>query len=235
MRANLLAVSVLLLLVTISITDSQEPYRQPYGYGDCQKSFIVGVDWQKSSAPIGLDGFNIYLDGIYRGSTDRDGRLQINAYGGQHIINASKPIGSEVYSGSWSGLIECYYPAGGMTYVPVTINSVLNKDPVQQGQYIINRSIINQSIVNIPQPKNLEDILIIVGIALALIIGIVIVLRSIRYFLVNAILGLLVLYLANAFVGLNIAYTWLVVLVCAIGGIAGAIIVIILHIYGIIL
>ena len=89
-----------------------------------------------------------------------------------------------------------------------------------------------QPLINIPKPANLEDIILIVVIAVALIIGIIIVLKSIRYFLVNAILGLLVLYLANAFAGLNIAYTWLVIVICAIGGIAGAIIVIILHLYG---
>jgi hypothetical protein len=233
MKAKLLSASILLLIVAISAVSvissisaaaAQGPYMQQYGSGDCLRSFIVGVDLQRTSEQISPEGFNIYIDGAYRGATDKDGRLATSAYGGQHIINATKQEGSNILSGSWKGIVECYYPSGGTTYVPIAIGQIPHELAAQA-----------QPVINIPRPENIEDIVLIVVIAVALIIGIIIVLKSIRYFLVNAILGLLVLYLANAFAGLNIAYTWLVILVCAIGGIAGAVIVIILHLYGIII
>lgn len=219
MKANLLAASALLILIITSAA------QEPYGSGECIKSFVIGMDLQNTPVPIGLEGFNIYIDGVYKGSTDKDGKLGASAYGGQHAINASKQMGPDTYSGSWIGTIECDYPAGGTTYVPIAINQIPREVSAQ----------VQPPVINIPEPKNIGDVLLVVVIAVALIIGIVIVLKSLRYFLVNAILGLVVLFLANTFAGLNIAYTWLVILVCAIGGIAGAIIVIILHLYGIII
>ena len=71
------------------------------------------------------------LDGAYIGSTDRDGRLGVNTYGGQHIINVSKQTGTDTYSGSWTGTIECYYPTGGTNYVPITINQIPVKHPLK--------------------------------------------------------------------------------------------------------
>ncbi len=223
--SNLLSL-VLILLIAASTAVSQGPYGQQYGYGDCQKSFIIGVDLQKISGQVSPEGFVVYMDGLYIGSTNQDGRLEASAYGGRHIINVSKQVGMDIYSGGWTGTIDCYYPAAGTTYVPIKINLIQSKAPDQV------QSAQAQPVINVPKPGNLEDIIIIIVIAVALVIGIIIVLKSLRYFLVNAILGLLVLYLANAFAGLNIAYTWLVIVICAIGGIAGAIIVIILHLYG---
>ncbi len=229
MKAKPLAASVLLLIIVISIAASQEPYRQPYGNGECIKSFTVGIDSQKLSVPIGLGGFNVYVDNVYKGRTDESGRLEISAYSGQHTIIATKDTVSGSYSGSWTGRVECYYPQGGTTYVPITINQASSQAAGEAAAQL------QPPEINIPKPTNINDIILIIVIAVALIIGIIIVLKSIRYFAINAILGLLVLYLANAFAGLNIAYTWLVILVCAIGGVAGAIIVIILHLNGIII
>ena len=228
--SNLLAL-VLIILVAISTAASQGPYGQQYGYGDCQKQFIIGVDLQKASTQVNPAGFSVYIDGAYIGSTDGDGKLVVTAYGGQHIINVSKQVGTDTYSGGWTGTIECYYPTGGTNYVPIMINQIPGETSAQVQSAQV-QSAQAQPLINIPKPANLEDIILIVVIAVALIIGIIIVLKSLRYFLVNAILGLLVLYLANAFAGLNVAYTWLVIVICAIGGIAGAIIVIILHLYG---
>jgi hypothetical protein len=225
MKAKLLSASILLLVAIISalpIISIAVAQTQP-SRGDCLRSFIVGVDLQRISDQISPVGFSVYIDGVYRGITDNNGRLATNAYGGRHTINASTQSESNIFSGSWNGIIECYYPQGGTTYVPIAIGQI-SRDAGQV-----------EPVINIPKPANIEDVVLIVVIAVALIIGIVIVLKSIRYFLVNAILGLLVLYLANAFVGLNIAYSWLVILVCAIGGIAGAVIVILLHLYGIII
>jgi len=228
--SNYLAL-VLFLLIAVSTAAFQGSYGQQYSYGDCQRSLIIGVDLQKISAQVNPAGFSVYIDGTYIGSTDSDGKLVANVYGGQHVINVSKQVGMDTYSGGWTGTIECYYPAGGTTYLPITINQI-PRETAAQVQSTQMQSAQVQPVINIPKPANLEDIILIVVVAVALIIGIIIVLKSIRYFLVNAILGLLVLYLVNAFAGLSIAYTWLVVVICAIGGIAGAVIVIILHLYG---
>jgi hypothetical protein len=64
---------------------------------------------------------------------------------------------------------------------------------------------------------------------LAIVIGAFIILRSIKYFLMNTLVGLIILFLANAVGGLGIGYSWVVVLICALGGALGAVLVIILH------
>ncbi|NMC09559.1 MAG: transcriptional regulator [Methanothrix sp.] len=73
------------------------------------------------------------------------------------------------------------------------------------------------------------------GLALLIIVivfGAFLILRSIKNFIINAIVGLVILFLANAVVGLGIGYSWLVVLICGIGGILGAFLVILLHFLG---
>ena len=56
------------------------------------------------------------------------------------------------------------------------------------------------------------------------------VVKNVIYLIINSILGLLTLFVANLVVpGLDITYTWLVILICAIGGIIGAVIIIILQ------
>ncbi|MGB3908552.1 MAG: pro-sigmaK processing inhibitor BofA family protein [Methanomethylovorans sp.] len=59
------------------------------------------------------------------------------------------------------------------------------------------------------------------------------VLKTVKNMVVNAIMGLLVLVIANIVLGLGIAYSWVVVLTCAIAGVVGAILVILLHYTGI--
>ena len=73
------------------------------------------------------------------------------------------------------------------------------------------------------------------GLALLLIVilfGALLILRSIKDYIINAIVGLVILYLANAVAGLGIGYSWLVVLICGIGGVLGAFLVILLHFLG---
>ncbi len=73
------------------------------------------------------------------------------------------------------------------------------------------------------------------GLALLIIVivfGAFLILRSIKNFIINAIVGLVILFLANAVAGLGIGYSWLVVLICGIGGILGAFLVILLHFIG---
>ena len=55
------------------------------------------------------------------------------------------------------------------------------------------------------------------------------VFKSVIYLIINSVLGLIILFAANLVLGLEIAYSWLVILICAIGGIIGAVIVIILQ------
>jgi hypothetical protein len=59
------------------------------------------------------------------------------------------------------------------------------------------------------------------------------VLKTVKNMVVNTIMGLLVLVIANTVLGLEIAYSWVVVLTCAIAGVVGAILVIVLHYAGI--
>lgn len=59
------------------------------------------------------------------------------------------------------------------------------------------------------------------------------VLKTVKNMAVNTIMGLLVLVIANTVLGLNIAYSWVVILTCAIAGVVGAILVILLHYAGI--
>ena len=77
----------------------------------------------------------------------------------------------------------------------------------------------------------------VVGIAeisvliLAIIVAIVLykVLKTATSLAINAVLGVLVLIAAKFILGLEIAITWIAVLVCAIGGIFGALVIIVLE------
>lgn len=60
------------------------------------------------------------------------------------------------------------------------------------------------------------------------------VMRSVKYLAVNALLGLVILYLANAVGGLAIPYSPPVLLVCAVLGAPGAIAVIILRLFAVV-
>jgi len=65
----------------------------------------------------------------------------------------------------------------------------------------------------------------------ALVVGAYAVIRAIKPFIVNAVVGLVVLLLAGV-VGFGVKITWVVVLVVAIGGIPGAVLVILLAYLG---
>ncbi|MDF0590503.1 pro-sigmaK processing inhibitor BofA family protein [Candidatus Methanocrinis natronophilus] len=77
------------------------------------------------------------------------------------------------------------------------------------------------------------EILILGLLLLVAIAGAIsLVMRSVKYLAVNALFGLVILYLANAFAGLAIPYSPPVLLVCAVLGAPGAIAVIILNLLG---
>jgi hypothetical protein len=65
------------------------------------------------------------------------------------------------------------------------------------------------------------------------IFGAILILRSLKNFAINAIIGLFILFLANAIAGLGIGYSWLVIIICAVGGVLGAVLVIALHLIGV--
>jgi hypothetical protein len=67
---------------------------------------------------------------------------------------------------------------------------------------------------------------------IVIVFGAFLILRSLKNFVVNAVMGLVILFLANAVAGLGIGYDWLVILICGIGGILGALLVILLHFLG---
>ena len=69
-------------------------------------------------------------------------------------------------------------------------------------------------------------------LGLVIIFGAFLILRSVKNFIINAIVGLVVLFLADAVGGLGIQYNWLNILICGIGGVVGAFLVILLHILG---
>ncbi len=66
----------------------------------------------------------------------------------------------------------------------------------------------------------------------AIIVGFFI-LRTAGRLIINTILGLILLVISNFIFHLGIAYTIPVILICALGGIPGALLVILLHVLGI--
>ncbi len=75
--------------------------------------------------------------------------------------------------------------------------------------------------------------IIVLLITVLAVIAVYYILKSAKHLIVNTILGLILLAAANIFFNLGIAYSPLALLVCAIGGIPGAILVILLHQLGV--
>lgn len=74
---------------------------------------------------------------------------------------------------------------------------------------------------------------IILFLAVIGVIAAYYILKTASHLIVNTILGLILLVAGNFIFNLGIGYTIPVVLVCALGGIPGAILVILLHSLGI--
>ncbi|MFO7926201.1 MAG: pro-sigmaK processing inhibitor BofA family protein [Halobacteriota archaeon] len=68
--------------------------------------------------------------------------------------------------------------------------------------------------------------------ALALLFGTYTIIKAVKPFIVNAVFGLIVLVIAS-FLGIGVEITPIAVLICAVGGIPGAILVILLAYLGI--
>lgn len=69
-------------------------------------------------------------------------------------------------------------------------------------------------------------------LAIVVIFGGLLLLRSVKNFVINAVIGLLILFLANQFISTDIGYSWLVILICGIGGAVGAVLLLIVHFIG---
>ena len=74
--------------------------------------------------------------------------------------------------------------------------------------------------------------LVILFAVIVLVIVLYYLFKAAKYLIVNSILGLIILFAVNALFGLKIAYSWLNILICAIGGVLGAVIVILLNLFG---
>ncbi len=73
-------------------------------------------------------------------------------------------------------------------------------------------------------------LLVILILAVVIIMG---VFENAEYFIVNTVLGLIILALGNIIFKLGIAYSIPAILICALGGIPGALLVILLHVLGV--
>ncbi len=72
----------------------------------------------------------------------------------------------------------------------------------------------------------------LVVLLVVIVFGAFLILKSLKNFIINAVVGLIILFIANAIAGLGIGYSWLVILICGIGGVLGAFLVILLHFMG---
>jgi hypothetical protein len=71
----------------------------------------------------------------------------------------------------------------------------------------------------------------IIVLVLAIIVAVVLykILKTATSLAINAVLGVLVLIAAKFFLGIQIAVTWLAIIICAIGGIFGALLIVLLN------
>jgi hypothetical protein len=80
--------------------------------------------------------------------------------------------------------------------------------------------------------------LAILVVAIAAFIAVYHILKVVKYLIVNSIVGLILLFIANFVIGIldmgfSVDINWISILICAIGGIPGVIIVIMLGYLGI--
>lgn len=75
--------------------------------------------------------------------------------------------------------------------------------------------------------------IIILFLVIIAVIAAYYILKTATHFIVNTVLGLILLVVGNIIFKLGIDYSMPVILICAIGGIPGAILVILLHVLGV--
>jgi hypothetical protein len=74
--------------------------------------------------------------------------------------------------------------------------------------------------------------LAVLGVALLLLLGAARILQAIRPLFVNAVVGLLV-FLVASWLGIGVEVDWLTLAVVAIGGLPGAVLVVLLSVFGV--
>ena len=72
--------------------------------------------------------------------------------------------------------------------------------------------------------------LVILILAVLAVIVVYLVLKTAKHLIVNTVLGIILLAVSNIVFKLGIAYSPIAILVCALGGIPGALLVILLHV-----
>lgn len=75
------------------------------------------------------------------------------------------------------------------------------------------------------------EVIEILVLVLAIVVAFVLykALKTATSLAINAVLGVLILFAAKIFLGLKIAITWVAVVICAIGGIFGALAIVALN------
>ena len=73
--------------------------------------------------------------------------------------------------------------------------------------------------------------LAVLAVALVLLLGTTYILQAVRPLIVNAVVGLLV-FLAAGWLGVGVEVNWLTLAVVAIGGLPGAVLVVLLSVFG---
>ncbi|ARS89638.1 pro-sigmaK processing inhibitor BofA family protein [Natrarchaeobaculum aegyptiacum] len=76
------------------------------------------------------------------------------------------------------------------------------------------------------------EILLLAAVLVAVLVAANIV-QTVRPFVINAVVGLVVLFLANFLFGLSVTVTPIALLIVAIGGVPGALVVLVLSLFGI--
>lgn len=76
------------------------------------------------------------------------------------------------------------------------------------------------------------EILLLI-LVLAVLLGASTIVQTVRPFIVNAVVGLLVLFLAQVVFGLQIAVTPIALVIVALGGLPGAVLIILLSVFGV--
>ena len=74
--------------------------------------------------------------------------------------------------------------------------------------------------------------LAVLAVALVVLLGAARILQAVRPLIVNAVIGLLV-FLAASWFGIGVEINWLTLAVVAIGGLPGAILVVLLSVFGV--
>ncbi len=74
--------------------------------------------------------------------------------------------------------------------------------------------------------------LVLLIVAVLILAGLYFLIKDVKYLIVNAILGVIILFLAR-FIGINVPIDLIAVIISAIAGIPGAILLIILSLLGI--